>query len=103
MSYLTFLQKLLALGDKLPAIFAAVQKIVADVQALIALVSPPAADTGLQFTAVGADEEAAELKVAQALAGDGAFFDLATLRAVWDFCQKNPWVLELLTKIFAKG
>lgn len=97
MSYLTFLQKLLALGDKLPAIFAAVQKIIADVQALIALVSPaPVADTGLQFTAVGADEETAELAVAKAIGGDTGLFDLSALRAVFQFLRDNPALLELV-------
>lgn len=95
MSYLDFLTKLIALGDKLPAAFAIVQRIIASVKELMGLFAVAPADD--------VDEEAAELKVAQALAGDGAFFDLATLRAVWKFANDNPWILELLTKIFAKG
>lgn len=96
MSYLEFLTKLIALGDKLPAAFAIVQRIIASVKELMGLFATAPPDDGLAFTAIGADEEAAELAVAQSLAGDGALFDLATLRAVFQFLRDNPALLELV-------
>lgn len=110
MTYLKFLQALLALGPKLPSIMEKIQHIVEDVQEIIALLNPgpfAAAAAEPSFSA-SAKEEQVESEVMAALAPSGepgtmkAIGDGAFLRAIWSFVQKNPELLSLLLSLLAK-
>lgn len=109
MNYLKFLQILLALGPKLPAIVEKVQHIIEDVQAIIALLQlgPFAASGETLFTATP-EELAVESEVMAAIAPTGApgtmkaIGDGAFLRRIWTFVQEHPELLTLLLSLLAK-
>lgn len=104
MKYLDLLNLFLALGPKMPAIIAAVQKLVADFKELVSLVKPDAQPSSgdLQLVAVDEQEEAAEAQIAALMAADGsqALFDGSLLRGVFAFAKEHPelmaWILGLL-------
>jgi hypothetical protein len=99
--YLAWLNWLIALGPKLPAVYAEIEKIVASVKAIIELFGgAPAADGTLALASVSTAEAEAEIQVAALLAGPNAAFDGTRLRAIFQFLNENRELLKFLVSLF---
>ena len=102
MNYLAWLTWLASFSTKLPAIFAELEKIVAAVQAIIALTGGTVPDESLEMVQVSSAEAEAETEVACLLAGPNAAFDGTRLRKLFAFL-KDSGLIEVLVTILAKS
>ena len=97
MKYLDYLNKLLGYADKLPELYKHLVVIVAEVQAIMAIIGKAAPGDGTLSLVAPTDEEAAlECQVATAIGGEGALFDLNTLRTIFAVLES----LGILDKLF---
>ena len=97
MKYRDYLNKLLGYADKLPEIYKHLVVIVAEFQAIMALLGKAAPGDGTLSLVSPSDEEAAlEAQVATAIGGEGALFDLSTLRTIFAVLEATG----LLDKFF---
>ena len=104
MSYQDFLKALIALGPKLPTVWAEIEKMIAAVKAIAGIVQPAAAAAGaLELNEISPDEAEAEAAVACILAGPNAAFDGAILRGLYGFAKANPWLLDALLALLKGG
>lgn len=118
MQYLDFLKALLALGPKLPEVFSRVQRIIAEVMELVAIVRGPSPnDGGLEHVGytealvdgkpVTAEILDAEREVLALTTGAGegseALFDGTALRRLFAFAAANPQLLALLVSLLKGG
>jgi hypothetical protein len=101
-NYLDFLKALLALGPKLPAVFALIEHIVGDIQELIALVTGGPFAAPCMSRSSTPEESTLENEVAAALVADGTnrgIGDGTFLRAIWAFIESHPELVSLLLKL----
>ncbi len=103
MSYLVFLQKLLALKDKLPQFLLIVQTIIEQIASLTALlgVKPEISHNAPEITqeVLEAEGQCAKLLPPEHSAGEhGAIGDGTLLRNLFAFVQAHPELLTLLFK-----
>ncbi len=110
-SYASFLKLLLTIGPKLKTLWPKLQALIAAftdvVDALKALAPQPSGpEPGtLAFTEAPADVEetaTAEAEVAALIAGHDGFFDVATIRLLWQLAQALPSLFEAFEAL-AKG
>lgn len=101
MSYAAFLKALLALGPKLPQVFALVQHIVEDVRALAELIGGSPSVFGAASLELSDEEMADESEVLSAIGGMeegsfGAIGDGKIIRSIFAFLQANPDLLKAI-------
>jgi hypothetical protein len=96
--YLKWLQVLIALGPKLPAILAALQALF---DAIASAIPAPAgsAEGSLQVVQPSTAELEAEQQVAALVAGPNAAFDGSRLRALFTFLQATGLLDALLKRL----
>lgn len=103
MAYLDWLKLLLALGPKLPEVFASVQRLIAEFRVLLGLIRPHASpEPGhLELVSVTPDEAELEAQVAAALVPEGtlAAFDGTLLRRVYTFLREHPELAAVLVTL----
>lgn len=97
MSYLKFLQVLITLGPKLPAIFAALQGLVD------AISDAWPSEQTLEVVSSTDEELACECQVAEIVAGPNAAFDGSGLRRLFKFLQESGLLDALMTTLLAKA
>lgn len=107
MDYLAFLQKLIALGDKLPQFLVIVKDLMQAVTEGVAKLAellgakPAISHNAPEITpeVLAAEGQLAALLPVEHSAGEhGKIGDGTLLRAAWAFFQANPWILQLLLK-----
>jgi hypothetical protein len=96
--YLKFLQVLIALGPKLPAILAALQALFDAISAAI----PAPTEGTLELAHPSTSEMEAEQVVAAMVAGPNAAFDGSRLRGLYKFLNDSG-LLAVLISVLAKG
>jgi hypothetical protein len=96
--YLKFLQVLIALGPKLPAILAALQSLFDAISAAI----PAPTEGTLEVSHPSTSEMEAEQTVAAMVAAPNAAFDGSRLRGLYKFLNDSG-LLAVLISVLAKG
>lgn len=104
MTYLKFLQLLVALGPKFPALWVIVQEIVEKVQEAIRLITGAEPLFGVPFAESSAAEVAEEAKLASLTQASGlqGAGERGTLRDIWTFIKENPELLALILSLLKK-
>lgn len=103
MKYLAFLQALLALGDKLPAILAELEIIAAAIARVTTLVTGEMPAGTLGVMAADPEEEQAEAQIAALVAGPNAAFDGSRLRGLFKLLKDSGALDVLVSVLLAKA
>jgi hypothetical protein len=101
--YLSFLQALVNLGDKLPAILAELEIIAASIGRLTTLVTGELPAGTLGVMAADPEEEQAEAQIAAIVAGPNAAFDGSKLRGLFKLLKDSGALDVLVSLLLSKA